>query len=176
MIRQLATRIPVLIKTALQTKLDGLELLQQDHMRVDSLFLRLRMSRDSKRRAEIFEEVRRELELHAQMEEEIFYPLCEKHEELSSRVAEARIEHQQIKALLKEMGSGRLSTEKMQARLKVLIEDVEHHVAEEENQFFAEVRRVLTRAQLERLGGQFRTFKQKHERATSKKRRSAKAA
>lgn len=109
---------------------------------------------------QLFEEIRHELEVHTQIEETMRYPALQKREELKDRVLEAIEEHRQVKMLLRE--SNRLSegSEKLDAKVKVMSEDGEHHVKEEENEMFSKVREIYSQEQFDKLGQQLTEAKQ----------------
>jgi hypothetical protein len=83
------------------------------------------------RKEKLAREICRELTVHAQIEEEIFYPACEGKidEEL---LKEAYVEHDAAKVLIAEIEAGEPSDDFYDAKVKVLKEEIEHHVEEEE--------------------------------------------
>lgn len=85
-----------------------------------------------------FEKIKYELDAHTHVEEKIFYPYLLKvgDQELTRIVREGIEEHRQAKLFLSELVGLSGDTEKFKAKLKVLIEDVEHHVEEEEGEMF----------------------------------------
>jgi iron-sulfur cluster repair protein YtfE (RIC family) len=171
MLTQLSNRVPVLIKSLFDRKMDATELLTQDHLKVERLFLQLkflnqvapripsRKTEFKKRREALFEQIRDELERHTHAEESIFYPECEKLEELKALVNESYEEHKQVKTLLSEMRDLSIDNETFEAKFTLLIENVSHHVREEEENLFPKVRRLISRTRLERMASQMRTRK-----------------
>ncbi|MBC7692360.1 MAG: hemerythrin domain-containing protein [Methylotenera sp.] len=159
MLTQMFTRIPVLLKSVSKRKLDATEQLQMDHMKVELLFGQVKLVRDSKLRGKIIQKIVFELETHARIEEEIFYPACEKIAELKAIINESYEEHKQIKNLLNDLSRSSMSSDKIEAKLTVLIEDVMHHVRAEENELFPKVRKAMSQNKLDKLGGQLRTAK-----------------
>ena len=83
--------------------MDALELLKQDHQKVKQLFERGQGTEDKKQQKQIFKEIKSELETHARIEETIFYPAMQEHEELKDMVLESLEEHKQMKTVLREM-------------------------------------------------------------------------
>ena len=132
--------------------MNAIDLLKNDHDYVDMLFGRIEDTPPSQHAA-IFKQIKGELEAHAHIEEAIFYPAAKKNgnKELKDVVMESLEEHRQMKMFLAEIGRSR-STDKREAKLKVLIEDTRHHVKEEENEMFPLVEDKLTSEQLEKLG------------------------
>jgi hypothetical protein len=93
------------------------------------------------------------------IEETVFYPALEQHEELKDMVAEALKEHQEVKTLLEEieeLGSG---SHDFRGKLQEMMEGVEHHVAEEEGEMFPKVREVFDERELDELGTQLNSAK-----------------
>src|SRR5688500_20280383 len=112
--------------------MDALELLKEDHQKVKELFEEAEGTEDQKEKTKIFAEIQSELETHARIEESVFYPAMEKREELKDLVLESIEEHRQIKTLLKEIDNLKSDSEKIEPKLSVLMENVEHHAEEEE--------------------------------------------
>ena len=131
--------------------MDAFSLLKADHEKVAELFEQLE-SASGKAKLGVFDQIRTELELHAHIEEKIFYPALEKPSETKDLTLEAYEEHKQVKTLLKELGRARTANEEFEAKAKVLQENVEHHVEEEENELFPKATSVLSDEQIEKLG------------------------
>ena len=112
--------------------MDALELLKQDHKKVKDLFKQVEGVDGDKEKKKIFGQIKSELETHARIEEEIFYPAVQKYDELKDKVLESVEEHKQIKTLLREIDGLAAESEKFDPKLKVLQENVEHHAEEEE--------------------------------------------
>jgi hemerythrin superfamily protein len=148
--------------------MDALELLKQDHKAVKQLLQEAKQAEDSKKQRELFREIKNELETHARIEENIFYPAMEEREELKEMVLESIEEHKQVKTLLREMGRLGPNSEKFKAKLKVLSDNVEHHAEEEEEgNMFPKVRELFDRAELEELGEELEQAKNKRTRKAS---------
>jgi hemerythrin superfamily protein len=140
--------------------MDALELLEQDHQKVKELLEEAEETEDGKEQRELFRQIKKELEAHARIEETVFYPAMEKHEELKNMVRESYEEHKQIKTLLREMEDLVSDSEKFQPKLKVLMENVEHHAEEEEEgKMFPKIRDLLDDAALEQLGQELEAAK-----------------
>src|SRR4051812_38184855 len=109
--------------------MNALELLKADHQKVSDLFEQVESTPESEHAA-LFEKIRTELEIHAQIEESVFYPKLKEEgdEELADIVNEGIEEHHQVKIFLREIGNLSDDSEKFEPKLKVLMEDVEHHV------------------------------------------------
>jgi hemerythrin superfamily protein len=132
-------------------KMNALELLKQDHATVKDLFEQAGDA-DESRLEEICQQIKIELETHAHIEETIFYPAMEKHEDLREMVRESLREHQQIERLWQRIDNG-LEAGDLQAKLAELMETVEHHAEdEEEGKMFPEILAIVGRQELEQIG------------------------
>jgi hemerythrin superfamily protein len=139
--------------------MNALELLKEDHQKVSSLFEQAEVTEKEQQKKRLFEQIATELETHTHIEETIFYPALKEHEELQDLVAEAFEEHKQVKTLIREMNNLTDGSEKFDAKLKVMMENVEHHVEEEENEMFPQVEQFFDESQLEQLGQQMQAAK-----------------
>jgi hypothetical protein len=134
--------------------MDAITLLKTDHEKVSGIFEKLEETteRAEKTREELFMKLKQELDLHAHVEETIFYPVLKKSDETRDITMEGIQEHHVVKVLLRELDAMGVGSETWTAKLKVLKENVEHHVEEEEEDMFKSAREVLSREQLEELG------------------------
>jgi len=130
--------------------MDPFELLKSDHKKVAELFERIENA-SGKAKSSIFERIRNELEIHTQVEEDIFYPALRKAEETRDITLEAYEEHRVVKELLAELAAGKPS-DQWDAKLTVLKENVEHHVDEEEDEMFGKAKDVLSTEEVDALG------------------------
>ena len=145
--------------------MDALELLKQDHAKVKELLAKAESAEQGKERSAIFEKIKTELETHARIEENVFYPAVQKNEELKDMVLESIEEHKQVKTLLREIGSLSRDSEKFEPKLKVLKENVEHHAEEEEEgKMFPKVRKLFSANELQELGAELESAKGNRER------------
>jgi hemerythrin superfamily protein len=142
--------------------MDALELLKQDHQKVKELFEQAEAMEEGKEQKQIFGQIKKELETHARIEETVFYPAMEKYKELKDMVLEAIEEHKQVKTLLREMDELVSDSEKFEPKLKVLMENVEHHAEEEEERkMFPKVRELVDQTALDKLGQELEAAKGK---------------
>src|ERR1044071_2184393 len=139
--------------------MDALALLKTDHKKVAELFEQAKQTEGTKEQWILFGKIKRELEVHTHIEETVFYPKLRQYEELQDMVLEAYEEHKQVKTLIREIEGLVEDSDKLAAKLKVMGENVEHHVDEEENDMFPEVRTVMSEEELEELGAQLRAAK-----------------
>ena len=143
--------------------MEALELLTADHNRVRGLFKRFLAAEerdDSGEMATLAQKIITELEVHTQIEEEIFYPAIKgSSDEVDDVVAEGMEEHHVAKTLISEIKTLTPEDEAWPAKMKVLIESVEHHAEEEEDEMFGGVRKRVPAATLEQLGEQLEARK-----------------
>jgi len=111
--------------------LDAVALLKQDHRKVEDLFAQFEKASGDGRKQKLAEEICLELSVHATIEEEIFYPACDGKVE-DDLLKEAYVEHDGAKLLIAEILAGAPSDEFYDSKVKVLQEQIEHHVEEEE--------------------------------------------
>jgi hypothetical protein len=143
--------------------MNAFELLKQDHEKVSGIFEKLEPTteRAVKTRQELFEKLRTELEIHAEIEETIFYPVLKEAAETREITMEAFEEHNVVKTLLDELSVLPVGSEEWTAKLTVLKENVEHHVEEEEGEMFKSARKVLSKEQVEELGARMEAQKKR---------------
>ena len=147
--------------------MDALELLKQDHQKIKRLFKAVKEATDFNKRRQLFDQIETELEMHAHLEETVFYPAIEEYEQLKDIVAEALQEHQEAKTLLQEIEELGSEREEFDSNFEELMESVEHHVEEEEDEMFPKVRRHLDSSKLEQLGKELESLKGKQHRQAS---------
>ena len=137
---------------------DAIALLRSDHQEVSGLFSQFEKSRTAKRKEELATKICTELTVHAQIEEEIFYPAFAAATKDKSLVPEATVEHQTMKDLIAQIESSSPDASLYEAKVTVLGEYVKHHVKEEQNEIFPKARK--SRLDLKELGNQLRVRKQ----------------
>lgn len=111
----------------------AVELLKEDHEKVKGLFSRFQSANESEKE-DIADEVDLELRVHSMIEEEILYPAMQEVD--GEIVAESFEEHGVVEELLDELATMELSNDQFQAKFKVMQENVEHHIEEEETEMF----------------------------------------
>ncbi|HEX2828463.1 MAG TPA: hemerythrin domain-containing protein [Burkholderiales bacterium] len=135
---------------------DALTLLRTDHQNVQKLFDQFEKTRSDDRKKALAERICNELTVHAQIEEEIFYPAARGAIRDKDLIAEATVEHQSAKDLIAQIEGGG-SGEMWEAKVKVLGEYIKHHVKEEQNELFPQVRK--TKLDTKALGEQLEARK-----------------
>ena len=141
--------------------MDIYSLLKEDHKKVKGLFRKAEdtTERAIKTRKELFQKIKTELEAHTKVEETLFYPRLEMDEETRGLTLEAYAEHKIVKELLAEIGGMPVESETWTAKMKVLIEMVEHHAEEEESDLFPAAKKVLDGDEAEEMANQATTLK-----------------
>ena len=114
-----------------EQNLDAVALLKADHRKVEELFAAFEKASGEGRKQTLAEQICMELTVHAKIEEEIFYPACEGKVE-EDLLKEAYVEHDGAKLLIAQIEAGGPDDEFYDAKVKVLQEQIEHHVQEEE--------------------------------------------
>ena len=147
--------------------MDAFNLLKTDHRKVEDLFSELE-SASGQAKMRVFEQIKTELELHTHIEETIFYPALEEPKQTHELTLEAYEEHDVVKKLLQQLSRAKSPTDEWEAQAKVLQENVEHHVEEEENELFKKAKAVLSEDDIETLGEQMESEKQRQQRTGSK--------
>ena len=136
--------------------MNALTLLKQDHGNVEALFKQfegLTHDGDATEKRRVVDHVVEQLSVHAAIEEQLFYPAIRAcSEEARDLVLEALEEHHVVKWTLSEIEKLPPSDERFDAKVRVLIESVRHHVEEEENELFEIIRTAVNTTRLEELG------------------------
>jgi hemerythrin-like domain-containing protein len=134
--------------------MDALTLLRRDHEKVKALLKELEPTteRAVKTRSELFNRIKSELTVHEIIEEEIFYPTLKQHPKARDIVLEGYEEHNVVDTLMSELEALSVEDETWGAKAKVMIENIEHHIEEEEGEMFDKARQVFDRDELEQLG------------------------
>ncbi len=142
--------------------MDAIVLLKEDHKVVEKLFKQFEKAGDDahKTKHELVRKIIEELSVHAFIEEQHFYPAARaKVPETEDHVLESLEEHHIVKWILSELAGMDSHAERFDAKVTVLIENVRHHVEEEEQEWFPEVRKGLGRKALQELGARMETAK-----------------
>lgn len=119
---------------------NALQLIKQDHKKVEALFQKYKKARGQESKRKIAEDAMEQLEVHAAIEEEIFYPAAKRELEDGEIVEEAIKEHSEVKDLIEELRSMESDDEDFDSKFAELVENVQHHVKEEENEMLPQVK------------------------------------
>ena len=153
--------------------MDAIDLLKQDHDAVKDLLRQVTSmgegQPEEKRR--LAEKIVREMMVHERIEEDLFYPAFRKaaDEKGKDLVAESKEEHHVVDTIMDELQGVELDAREFDAKLKVLKENVEHHIKEEEDEMFPQARKILA-GQLDQLGQDMKELKESLRREAKPKR------
>jgi hemerythrin superfamily protein len=131
----MATAKKIVRESAPKAK-EATSLLRADHKLVNDLFAEYEKSRSNVRKKQIVSMICKELTVHAQIEEEIFYPAVKAALKDKELIPEATVEHATLKDLIAQVKDVDPDGEIFDAKIKVLSEYVKHHVKEEQNEIF----------------------------------------
>ncbi|MCU1599404.1 MAG: hypothetical protein JWO22_113 [Frankiales bacterium] len=136
--------------------MDAIALLTADHNRVRGLFARFDAAKDADDTAAMValgQEIFTELTVHTAIEEETFYPWASGlSDEIKETIDEGIQEHHIVKVLMQEIGQLDAEAPEWLAKLTVLIENVQHHAEEEEDELFPSIRSATSTADREAMG------------------------
>ncbi len=134
--------------------MDALRLLKDDHDKMRKLLTELESTteRGVRTREELFSRIKGELTIHEVIEEEIFYPALKEHPKAKDIVLEGYEEHHVVDTVMAELEGLPVDDESWGAKAKVMQENVEHHMEEEEGEMFQKARQVFDREELDELG------------------------
>lgn len=131
--------------------MNAIDLLKSQHREVSKLFSKIEKASDSSDKTELFDEIADKLAIHAAIEEHHFYPAV-KAKRTEDILLESLEEHLGIKRVIADLLKTDADDETFDAKVKVLKEQVEHHVEEEETDLFPKVKRLFDSEQLEAIG------------------------
>ena len=130
--------------------MNAIELLESQHREVENLFKKFEKA-DGPGREELFEQIADALAVHASIEEKQFYPAT-KSQRTEDDLREAVEEHLSVKRIIADLLECDPEDAQFEAKVKVLKEQVEHHVQEEEEELFPKVKKAVSADELEDLG------------------------
>ena len=142
--------------------MNALDLIKEDHKRLKKL-LKETLEAEGSQRGHQMDHLRTELVAHERMEEEVLYPRLREDKKAREEVLEGYEEHHVADVILDELLDVPPETDLWKAKVKVLKENVEHHMDEEETELFKKARAVLDRDELERLGERMEQIKRSAE-------------
>ena len=145
--------------------MDVIKLLKEDHKKVKKMLddLESTTERAVTKREELFAKIQSELKLHELVEEQIVYPAFREQAKLKDIVLEGYEEHHVVDLLMEEIANELVTDETWGAKVKVMKENVEHHVEEEEEKMFPQARKLFKDEELEKLGEQVELLKRKEQ-------------
>lgn len=138
---------------------DAIALLKEDHKKVKGLLSELEKTSEKgvRKREKLLAQIEKEVKVHTQIEEEIFYPVYREavtKKDDRKLFFEATYEHHVVDLVMPELKRTNPSSEQFGAKAKVLKELIEHHADEEEKEMFPKARKVLKAEELRELGAE----------------------
>jgi hemerythrin superfamily protein len=130
--------------------MSAIDLLKSQHREVEKLFKQIESAKDGRKKMILFEEIADKLAIHAAIEEDHFYPAV-KEKRTEDILLEAVEEHLTIKRTLADLMKLDVGEQSFDPKLKVLKEEVQHHVQEEEEDLFPKVKKILSAEELDAL-------------------------
>jgi len=141
--------------------MDAISLLKDDHDKVKKMLAdgEETTERAEKTRTEVFAKIKEEMLIHERIEEEIFYPALKQHPKAKEIVLEGFEEHHVVDEIMGELEATDVTDEQWGAKFKVMKENIEHHIEEEESEMFKQARQVFSSEELEELGARMMQLK-----------------
>jgi hemerythrin superfamily protein len=140
--------------------MNALKLIKTDHERISDLLEEALDATEPSERGDLLHQLRALLVAHEEMEETVFYPALRASAKAKDIVLEGYEEHHVIDMILDDLLDVPEESEEWKPKLKVLKENIEHHVEEEEGEMFTFARQVFDGAALEELGRKMQAAKQ----------------
>lgn len=141
--------------------MNAIKLLKDDHDKVKKMLAEGEETteRAEKTRSEVFAKIKEEMLIHERIEEEIFYPALKQHPKAKEIVLEGFEEHHVVDEIMGELEATDVTDEQWGAKFKVMKENIEHHIEEEESEMFDQARQVFSDEELEQLGARMMELK-----------------
>jgi hypothetical protein len=142
--------------------MDAIQLLKDDHEKMKKLLSEAEQTTEQavKTREELFTTIKEELTVHETIEEEIFYPALKDHPKTKEIALEAYEEHHVVDMVMAEIEGVAFDDETWAAKFKVMKENIEHHIEEEEKEMFKQARDAFEQQELEDLGARMTARKE----------------
>jgi hemerythrin-like domain-containing protein len=142
--------------------MNAIDLLEEDHRKVKKMLAEgeATTERAEVTRSELYATLRREMEIHERIEEEIFYPALKEHPKARDIVLEGFEEHHVVDEIMGELGETDVTDETWAAKFSVMKENIEHHIEEEEGEMFSKARQAFDNDALDELGARMLELKQ----------------
>ena len=133
---------------------DAIAILKQDHRDIERVFKEFERAgqKEQRKKKKLVKQMVEQLSMHAQIEEQLFYPQLQEVAKENELALKAMEEHDLLKVLLEQLHTMTPEEQRFQAKVTVLIESVRDHVKEEEAELFPKMREAMTPIQLKDLG------------------------
>jgi hemerythrin superfamily protein len=161
MLNRIFQRVSLALKILTRRRLDILDMLKADHLNVEMSYLLFRLSKDESEAQEMAQLIQDQLRKHTFAEENFFYPACENVPKLKKMIEEGYEEHKEIKLILDQLDTRWPASTELKGLIESLMAVVRHHVKEEEDEVFPQVRRLIGSAELQGITNQVHHAKEK---------------
>jgi hemerythrin superfamily protein len=141
--------------------MDVLELIKADHRFVESLVSKIENAEDTHKLYDSFNQLYEALNVHTEVEEQVFYPAIRNSIDTENLVDEAQKEHNEAKQMLEDVSSLSPTSAEFKAKIQELKQAIQHHIQEEENEVFSQVRQCMSQEERSQLGSEFEVVKSK---------------
>ncbi len=141
--------------------MDVLELIKADHRQVETLFSEIESTDNPHKLYECFNQLYNALNVHAEVEEQTFYPAVRDCQDAEKLVDAAQEEHDEAEQMLEALASLSPTSAEFKQKIGELKQAIQHHVQEEENEVFSKVRECMSQKEREQLGSEFEALKRK---------------
>jgi len=144
--------------------MDVLRLLEAEHDEAKAVFSKIEKA-EGAAASRLWDQLKSLLTLHEEMEETLFYPQLKEREQTEDIILESYQEHHVMDVLIEEISALKPSDEAWHAKVKVLQENTEHHIEEEEGELFPKVRKIWDTAKRQQVGRQMQEMKDRQKKA-----------
>lgn len=139
--------------------MDVLDLIKADHRQVETLFSEIESTDDPHKLYKSFNQLYNALNVHAEVEEQTFYPAIRHCEDIEELVNAAQLEHDEAKQMLEDLASLSPTSAEFKQKISELKQAIQHHIQEEENKVFSQVRKCMSQEEREELSSEFQAVK-----------------
>lgn len=141
--------------------MDVLELIKADHRLVESLFSEIENAEDTHKLYDSFNQLYEVLNVLAEVEKQVFYPAIRNCIDIENLVDAAQKEQNEAKQMLEDVSSLSPTSAEFKAKIRELKQAIQHHIQEEENEVFSQVRQCMSQEERSQLGSEFEVVKSK---------------
>ncbi len=139
------------------------DMLMEDHGKVKTLLTKVQDTGDGaeKTRDKLFAEIEKDLEIHTEFEEEVFYPAARKATGMDDEIKDDLEEHAEAKELLGKLAKMNSTSAEWMETIKELTKAIEHHVKDEETKLFPAARKTMDGGEADKMGEKYKEMKAK---------------
>lgn len=141
--------------------MDVLDLIKAEHRQVETLFSEIESADETHKLYQCFNQLFNALNIHAEVEEQTFYPAIRHCQDTEELVDAAQEDHDEAKEILEELESLSPTSAEFKQKIRELKQVIQQHVQEEENEVFSQVRECMSLKEREQLCNEFEAAKSK---------------